>query len=432
MAINDPESEQSQMKKNPRENLSYEQLRELSAAGQLLVGYGSNLNQDDYRKHSAYKKDLKAVGKGLITDASLVFDKFATKRAGGVLSLQDNPGAVTPCVLFEVDETDLATLKRKEGGYDFVPCIVQYDCPVTGKTGELVAGTFITANPGRFQEPSQTYLDVVCDGYEAFGLDDRAVKQAAKREESGFNKQNHNIFAYGTLGRGESRENVMKTDGLIQVALAEFLQGNLYECESGEYPCLIQAEEMNDFTRVQGDLWSSKARYIPELISRLDRVEGCNQMRLDELRSFVQREMANGKTPEEACAIAQRLLENAIHQSLYRRLLVTVDFDGRPRSAWIYFYQRSMEHLKPVANNNWREHKGRWDSTFLKVLRELCTNHGGFEPFRDKLAEDWKTMAAGRANSIEELLGLLKSGALEERDLIKWCKPDGQKQRLPK
>lgn len=420
------------MKKNPRENLSYKQLRKLSAAGRLLVAYGSNLNQDDYRKHPAYKKDLNPLGKGLIKDTSLVFDKFSTKRAGGVLSLQDNPGAVTPCGLFEMDETDLATLKIKEAGYDFVPCNLQYDYPVTGRTDELVARTFITANPGRIHEPSQAYLNVVCDGYKYFGLDDRAVIQAAKRQRSGFNKQNHNILTYGTLCRGESRENVMKTDGLTQVALAEFLQGNLYECESGEYPCLIHVKEANDSNRVQGDLWSFEIEAIPDLISKLDQIEECYQLRLNELRSIVQRELTNGQSPEEACAMAQRILENAIQQSLYRRMLVTVDFDGRPRRAWTYFYQRSVNHLQPVANNNWREHKGRWDSTFLRILSDLCRRHGGFEPFRGKLAEDWKTSAAGRANSIEELLGLLKSGALEERDLIKWCKPDAQKKRLPK
>ena len=138
-----------------------------------------------------------------------------------------------------------------------------------------------------------------------------------------------------------------------------------------------------------------------------------------------------GATVDEAAMASRRILEKAMQSSLFRRTLVDVDFGGRIRTAWTYFYNQSVTCLHEVPQNDWRELKGRWESTFLGILSDLSKRHGGFEQFREKMASGWKTSIAGHANSLEEVVSLLKSGALDERDLIMRCKPDDLKKRLP-
>jgi len=165
------------------------------------------------------------------------------------------------------------------------------------------------------------------------------------------------------------------------------------------------------------DIWRGR-------LERLDEIEGDSRPNLGTLKEAAQVALQKGSTADEASMKSRRELEKAMQSSQFRRTLVDVEFGGRIRKAWTYFYNQSVAGFHEVPQNDWREHQGRWDSTFLRILSDLSKRHGGFEQFREKMSSDWKTSVADHANSLEEVVSLLKSGALDERDLIMWCKPE--------
>ena len=408
-------------------------IQDLSDKGQLYAGYGSNLNAQDYQGFSDYKKPLEPVAKGCVPDVELVFDKHSSRRECGVLSLRQRSGAVTGVVLFKADAKDWGNLNRKEFGYTRIPVPVLVYCYETRRYHEFKCQTYVTTNPQGFVRPSvEKYLDVVEQGYNDHGLPTADLFKAAEGKPNGFSHMNHNIFTYGTLCRGGSREDVMQQPNLIQVGQAELAGGKLYETASGQYPCLVECEPGDESDWVKGDLWSYPVNNkLPVLFERLDAIEGDIRPTLGVLKNVAQDAIRQGSTVDEASQAAKRVLERSIEESLFRRTLVHVGFGGRVRQAWTYRYNQDVEGLNEVPHSDWRLYKGCWDSTFLRVLNQLCEQHGGFEPFREKMAGNWKTSVAADVNSIEEVLNLLKSGVLEERDLIVWCKPNRQKQRLP-
>lgn len=407
-------------------------IQDLSDKGQLYAGYGSNLNAQDYQGFSDYKKPLEPVARGSVPDVELVFDKHSSRRECGVLSLRQRSGAVTGVVLFKADAKDWGNLNRKEFGYTRIPAPVLVYCDETRRYHEIMCETYVTTNPQGFVQPSvEKYLDIVEQGFKDHGLPTADLFEAAKGKPNGFSHMNHNIFTYGTLCRGGSREHVMQQPKLIQVGQAELAGGKLYDTSSGQYPCLVECDPGDESDWVKGDLWSYPVNNkLPVLFERLDAIEGDIRPTLGVLKNVAQDAIRQGSTVDEASQAAKRVLERSIEESLFRRTLVHVGFGGRVRQAWTYRYNQDVEGLKEVPQSDWREYKGLWDSTFLRVLKQLCEQHGGFEPFREKMAGSWQTSVAAGVNSIEEVLNLLKSGVLEERDLIVWCKPDGQKQRL--
>lgn len=170
--------------------------------GRLYFAYGSNTNLGDFQAKT--NSTMQVVGKAIVADAQLVFDRYSSSRNGGVLSLKDCPGKAVEGLLFQVENWQ--KLDQKEGApqcYTRVPITVMVSD--AGVIHELTAWTYITTNPSEFVEPHSDYLEIVMQGYAEHDISTEALELASQNRR-GSDLQVHNMFTYGTLCRGESRK----------------------------------------------------------------------------------------------------------------------------------------------------------------------------------------------------------------------------------
>ena len=139
------------------------------------IAYGSNLNIDQmsYRCPGA-----RVVGTSKIPDFELL---FKGSKSGAYLTIEPKKGAKVPVAVWEVTADDELSLDRYEGYPNFyykteveIPVI----CISDRRVRKLKAFIYIMHEEREIGVPSQRYVDVCLDGYEAFGFDENHLYDA--------------------------------------------------------------------------------------------------------------------------------------------------------------------------------------------------------------------------------------------------------------
>jgi gamma-glutamylcyclotransferase (GGCT)/AIG2-like uncharacterized protein YtfP len=345
--------------------------------------YGSNLNLTDWRRwchERGYERQadgLRFVSRALLPDRRLGFTRMSDGRGCGVLDVVPARGHVVEGGLFAVDDDTWRLLDRKEGAP-----VAYRRIPVTAFTDdgrELAAETYEVLPEERVDHvpPDDAYLGVVSAGYEALGLEDTPLREAARGSVG--RPQIDGIFAYGTLMRGESRFPVVARYRLL-CALIACSEGNLVSL--GAYPGMVEGK---------GRVWGEFLRVedIAGALTELDAIEGFAGYGSDE--------------------------------SLFRRVLVDADIgDGRIRRGWSYRYVGASA-TEPIVSGDWREHRGVRDAFLASLAR--CYAAPEAEPLVvDRILDQGPFPALGnRATLIAERLPLVRALAdwlVVERDLV--------------
>ncbi len=405
------------------DQLNFDHVRSLSRSDRLYFAYGSNLNADDYARD--WRKPLRKLCLALAVDRSLVFDRWSDSRKSWVLSLNDRLGALTDGGLFKVENWD--DLDEKEGApkhYTRVCQPVLVENPRTGEFIELIAQTYVSTNPDGFHPPSESYLTICQEGRKDFRLSTRELELAAQGLPNGFDHQNHNIFTYGTLCRGECRERDMQEGPLDQVGMAEIFGASLFANSIEGYPCMSFSNDSERCQGIVGDLWSFQtSRWgdftsLVDLFQRLDGIECDQRPTVRKLVDIAQHELRSGRTVHDGSLASKCHLESEMASSLFRRTLVNVNFGGRQRLAWTYLYTGDKAGLLPIVSGNWRQYAGRWDGFLHKLAQSYIETAGGLEAFRARAAEKWNSADLADVTDPADLARRLDSGQVLERDLI--------------
>ena len=139
------------------------------------IAYGSNLNIDQmsYRCPGA-----KVVGTSKIPDFQLL---FKGSKSGAYLTIEPKKGAKVPVAVWEVTADDELSLDRYEGYPNFyykteveIPVV----CISDRRVRKLKAFIYIMHEEREIGVPSQRYVDICLDGYEAFGFDENYLYDA--------------------------------------------------------------------------------------------------------------------------------------------------------------------------------------------------------------------------------------------------------------
>ena len=139
------------------------------------IAYGSNLNIDQmsYRCPGA-----RVVGTSKIPDFQLL---FKGSKSGAYLTIEPKKGAKVPVAVWEVTADDELSLDRYEGYPNFyykteveIPVI----CISDRRVRKLKAFIYIMHEEREIGVPSQRYVDICLDGYEAFGFDENFIYEA--------------------------------------------------------------------------------------------------------------------------------------------------------------------------------------------------------------------------------------------------------------
>lgn len=139
------------------------------------IAYGSNLNIDQmsYRCPGA-----RVVGTSKIPDFELL---FKGSKSGAYLTIEPKKGSCVPVAVWEVTADDELSLDRYEGYPNFY-YKTEVEIPVIGisdpKVRKLKAFIYIMHEEREIGIPSQRYVDICLDGYDAFGFDENPLYDA--------------------------------------------------------------------------------------------------------------------------------------------------------------------------------------------------------------------------------------------------------------
>jgi len=203
----------------------------------LYLSFGSNscgVDMARWCSERACENPLsQKVGTGLVLDYAPIFHYFSKGRNGGALDLVPSVGAASPCVLWEVDEAQLALIDRKEGAPN---CCQRAQVVVQDSAGDLhLANTHLVnptaISPQGFVEPSNDYLEVVRQGLVEHGLDNSWLNDCAQGKVC---CEISRLFIYGTLMSGQLRHHALRTLEPSAKLTCEKVAGQLFDC--GSYP----------------------------------------------------------------------------------------------------------------------------------------------------------------------------------------------------
>lgn len=133
------------------------------------IAYGSNLNigQMKFRCPTAT-----ITGVSEIKDYELV---FRGSKTGSYLTIEPKEGGSVPVLIWDVKPDDEKSLDRYEGYPSFYG---KEDMIVKVNGKEMKAMVYTMPTHHELGIPSQNYVDVVADGYEAAGFDLQILKEA--------------------------------------------------------------------------------------------------------------------------------------------------------------------------------------------------------------------------------------------------------------
>ena len=120
----------------------------------------------------------RVVGTSKIPDFQLL---FKGSKSGAYLTIEPKKGAKVPVAVWEVTADDELSLDRYEGYPNFyykteveIPVI----CISDRRVRKLKAFIYIMHEEREIGVPSQRYVDICLDGYEAFGFDENYLYEA--------------------------------------------------------------------------------------------------------------------------------------------------------------------------------------------------------------------------------------------------------------
>ncbi len=290
-------------------------------AADLCFAYGSITDNEGWRawcaRNSVAPGCVWPVGTVLLPDRRLAFAPHATSEGAGALTVREHIGSYVEGVLLCVTPEGWDALDRKEDMPDAYQRISRTVILPGGTAARAIVHELARSRWGAFAPPADMYLASLRRGFAAHGMDP-APLEAAARGKDGFSVL-ADVFAYGTLMRGEVRHAPAVRAGLVSARSAR-ARGRLHDL--GAYPGMV-LEGSRD---VQG-----------ELLSFAD--------------------------PAVALRVLDRIEEARPHCAPggpYRRTILTVrDAEGQERRAWAYVMERARVASAPViASGSWRRRQG--------------------------------------------------------------------------
>jgi hypothetical protein len=136
----------------------------------LYFAYGSNLNPEQMR---ARAPEHVVIGMAALREHHLVFPLYSNNWGGGVSSIQLHHGETVWGMLYEVSDSDLASLDEAEGFrgpndehniFDRVHVTVELVRPDDGSFPRRVRADLYQARPSNPSPPSRRYLDAILTG----------------------------------------------------------------------------------------------------------------------------------------------------------------------------------------------------------------------------------------------------------------------------
>jgi len=291
----------------------------------LYFGYGSNLDVDDFARwtREAGFRDarLKLVQRAFLPDHALIFHYNSESRGGGALDVTPCRHALVPGALFTLTGDASQALDQKEGaGQRYARVSIQ----ALTEDGAMHDAFTYRVRPdhvsGAFVAPTPAYLEIVRAGLARVGQRADALEHAAAAESTGGSDPSPppwpaEVFVYGTLRRGQCREERMRRHRPTRVEEG-WLAGKLFDL--GQYPGLV----LGGVDEVHGELWTYEE--TSALLDTLDEVE--------DFHGF------------------------GAPGSLYHRVLVTVrDAKGSGRVAWTYVYVGELEGARHIPSGRYGE-----------------------------------------------------------------------------
>ncbi|MBQ9141422.1 MAG: gamma-glutamylcyclotransferase [Lachnospiraceae bacterium] len=140
----------------------------------LYVAYGSNLNIPQMRQRCP---NSKLLGVGEIKDYRL---EFKALGMCAYATIAPYAGEFVPAVVWEIDEWDEKRLDIYEG---FPTHYYKQNVEVTLADRKVIAMVYIMNNKAHHARPSKQYFDVVMEGYNSFGLNEKKLYEAFQLSE---------------------------------------------------------------------------------------------------------------------------------------------------------------------------------------------------------------------------------------------------------
>lgn len=144
-------------------------------ARRYYVAYGSNLNIEQMRMRCPWAR---VIGIGALEGYRLM---FKGSKSGAYLTIEPHEGTIVPVVAWEVTADDEAALDRYEGFPRFY-YKKEMKLPIkgirSGKVRERTVFAYIMREDRPYGRPSDHYVNVCRQGYDAFGFDNRILTEA--------------------------------------------------------------------------------------------------------------------------------------------------------------------------------------------------------------------------------------------------------------
>lgn len=142
------------------------------------IAYGSNLNVPQMRRRCPAATIL---GTATLKDWELL---FRGSKTGSYLTIEPKEGGRVPVAIWEVTPADEAMLDRYEGYPDFYykrEFRLRYRGIRTGRRRTVSAFAYIMHEDRPVGIPSEYYMDVCLEGYDAFGFSRQVLLEAFDR-----------------------------------------------------------------------------------------------------------------------------------------------------------------------------------------------------------------------------------------------------------
>lgn len=156
-----------------RYELAYGRIRDTKR--RYYVAYGSNLNIQQMRMRCP---SARVIGVGAFEGYRLM---FKGSKTGAYLTIEPHDGSIVPVAVWEVTESDERALDHYEGFPRFY-YKEEMKLPVkgirTGKVRERTVFVYIMQEDRPYGLPSDHYVNVCRQGYDAFGFDNRRLTEA--------------------------------------------------------------------------------------------------------------------------------------------------------------------------------------------------------------------------------------------------------------
>ena len=159
-----------------RYEMDYDSARD--TVRRFYIAYGSNLNVPQMQMRCPHATIL---GTAILKDWELL---FKGSKAGFYLTIEEHEGGSVPVAIWEVTESDEASLDLYEGFPSFYykkEIHLQYKDIHTGKPNTVTAFAYIMHEDRPIGTPSDYYMDACLEGYDTFSFDRSVLMEAYNR-----------------------------------------------------------------------------------------------------------------------------------------------------------------------------------------------------------------------------------------------------------